>query len=220
MPAASSPECPPSADDAQRVRSESGDVTLRMPPVRGTYNFDSCRRVRSLSASYIWRDGKLSPPSQGWAYDEGVQVYAATFETLEKARSSIARWRFDKPGVPHARYPLDLYPVVEIWPGGPSLIRRYEWKVWSLRGTRDEASGRPFTAGCQIGPLDPSRPESAVSGDFPASNPDARCRISVHAVRGHRVIGAAVHIWKRSAPWADEIAAAVADELAKNIVDE
>lgn len=217
--------CPPApvVNGFRTVTVEGGKMRLRLPAAIGLTYSPDCKQVHHISVTYTWREGKLSFPHPSPAYDQFVQVYP-TVESLDRARLDAARYRYEGPVLPHRIYPLDLNARVvrsrdPLQPGAQTS-ESFEWKVWSVRGTFDPISQSPFTADCQISALDRVRPETAVNGDFPHNNPDARCRISVRAVKSDKVIWASVHVWARNAPYIDQISRAVAAELQTYILED
>ncbi|MGR4869366.1 hypothetical protein ACIPRI_10920 [Variovorax sp. LARHSF232] len=201
----------PTVDGYRTVVAEGGTMRLRLPSRFAIRYTQDCAEVRSFSATYFWDgsdrllDHLASPP-----YDTFVQVYP-TFQPLGvQPRNDELRWPEAGASLKaHGKYPLDLIRAAT----SPN-----ELDIWAVRGTLDPTTGHPFVTVCAFERDGSSSSDPLLPAEFGKSNPDARCRGAVRAVRGDKVIFAGVHIWARNAPYIDKIYSAVQTELGSYIL--
>jgi hypothetical protein len=210
---------PPAVDGYTNVEFEGRQGRMRVPPYAGLLWTSDCKSVRSVEMSFQWRDdtlvsGKPIPGADFFSFRVSVSPYGKPHPAVKAPEA----WQFE-PAIQHRKYPIDFYPRLA-WsePDRPPTDRS-AGGAWGVRGTADQATGRPHLLSCDIAPVDPDRPESVVDGDFPSDNHDAKCRGGVRVVKGTTDLIASAYIPAKGVPHIDRIYRAIS-ELVTPLVQE
>jgi hypothetical protein len=205
--------CPalPTVDGYVNVELEGRLGRMRVPPHASLVWSSDCKSVRSVEMSFQWIGdrlvaGKPIPGPDFFAFRVSVRPYGKPHPAVKVPEA----WQFE-PALPHRKYPIDFYPRLAWSAPDTPPTQTLGLGAWGVRGTSDQATGRPYLLSCDIAPLDPGRPESVVDGDFPPGSADAKCRGGVRVVKGATDLIASAHIPAKGVPHIDRIYRAISE---------
>lgn len=213
--------CPPfpKENGYTYVTGEGAGVKLRLPSWAGIVPTNDCSHARSVNMSFLWYQGKLHPmdgkfelsvPSTDfhrvWV---GFGGFSEKNDLLRRGKEVSAR-RYEG-GIPHKRYPLEMYPYSSQSP------RPSEGIMWGIRNTTDPITGRPVRASCDIAPTSEDL-QSAAQGEF-SKHGDSKCAAYLNVAKGEKVAMATVYVWAQSVDHIDQIVNGIQSELT-NVIRE
>jgi hypothetical protein len=205
-------ECttPPAIDSHVTVEFEGGKGHFRTPHFGGFVWTSDCKYVREVTMRFQWHDNKLSDKTIHGPDFFLIKVSVEPSGKPHPAVNPLETWQFE-PALGHNKYPIEFYPRTA-WstPDNPkSDPPRYP--LWGVKGTMDSQTRRPFLTSCQIVPVDSSKPESIVDGDFPATNADAKCVGGFSVRDGRANVSVRVEIPAIGVPHIDRIYRALSE---------
>lgn len=211
--------CPPfpKENGYTYVTSEDADVKLRLPSWAGIVPTNDCSHVKSVNMSFLWYQGKLHPmdgkfelsvPSADyhriWV---GLGGFSSKTDLLQREKH-ISVWMYEG-GVPHKKYPLEIYPH------SSQSLRPGDDIVWGVRNTIDLITGRPVRASCDIAATSKDL-TSAAQGEF-SKHGDAKCAVYLNVAKGEKAAMATVYVWAQSVNHIDHIVNSIQSELINTI---
>jgi hypothetical protein len=201
----------PNVDGYVNVEFEGRQGRMRVPPHASLVWTSDCKSVRSVEMSFQWIDNRLvsGKPISGADFF-GFRVSVRPYGRPHPAVRAPEAWQFE-PALQHRKYPIDFYPRLAWSAPDKPPSEKLGLGTWGVRGTSDQATGRPYLLLCDIAPPDPGMPESIVDGDFPSGSADAKCRGGIRVVKGTTDLIASAYIPAKGVPHIDRIYRAIAE---------